>query len=51
MLVTKNLLILRKTAFMIIEKQTNAVFLSVKTEGDLCRIIICGIDGGIIDET
>jgi hypothetical protein len=35
---------------MIIERQANADFLNAKTGGDLCRIKICGIDGGIIDE-
>jgi hypothetical protein len=50
MLMTKNLLLPRKTAFMVIEKQANAEFLNAKTGGDLCWIIICGMDGGIIDE-
>lgn len=40
----------RKTAFMIIEKQTNADILNAETGGDLWRIIICGIDGGIVEE-
>jgi hypothetical protein len=48
MLMTKNLLIPRKN--MIIERQANADFLNAKTVGDLCRIIICVIDGGIINE-
>jgi len=35
---------------MTTEKQTNADFLSTKSGGDLCRITICGIDGGITDK-
>jgi hypothetical protein len=51
MLMIKNLLVQGKNnVFMIIEGRANADFLNAKPDGDLCRIKICGVGGGIIDE-